>query len=144
MVKSRMKSAVSQYSSVSVNSGVEGATPHRLVQMLMEGALDKIAAAKGHMLRGEMAEKGRFISWAISIISGLQSSLDMEAGGEISHNLDSLYDYMVRRLGESSVSDNPDILDEVTSLLLEVKGAWDVMPENIKNVSSGDMASNLG
>lgn len=67
--------------------------------MLMAGALDKIATAKGHMLHENMSEKGRHISWAISIISGLQSSLDMESGGEVSANLDNLYDYMVRRLG---------------------------------------------
>ncbi|MCW8907953.1 MAG: flagellar export chaperone FliS [Sedimenticola sp.] len=131
MVKSRLKSALTQYNSVSVNSGIEDATPHRLVQMLMEGALDKIAAAKGHMVRNEPAEKGRFISWAISIISGLQSSLDMEAGGELSRNLDDLYDYMVRRLGEAGANNDPAILDEVSSLLLEVKSAWDVIPSEL-------------
>ncbi|MCW8950368.1 MAG: flagellar export chaperone FliS [Sedimenticola sp.] len=135
MVKSRMKSALSHYKSVSVSSGVESATPHRLVQMLMEGALDKIAAAKGHMLRNEPADKGRFISWAISIISGLQSSLDMEAGGELSRNLDDLYDYMVRRLGESGAQNDPSILDEVSSLLLEVKSAWDVIPSQLDTES---------
>jgi len=132
MVKSRANSALLQYQSVSVASGVEDATPHRLVQMLLEGALDKIAAAKGHMLRDEIGEKGRFVSWAISIISGLQSSLDMEGGGEISRNLDSLYDYMVRRLGETAVTNDPAVLDEVTSLLLEIKSAWDVIPEQLE------------
>lgn len=133
MVKSRAKSALSQYKSISVTSGVENATPHRLVQMLMEGALDKIAAAKGHMLRNEIADKGRHISWAISIISGLQSSLDMEAGGELSRNLDDLYDYMVRRLGESGANNDPAILDEVSSLLVEVKSAWDVIPRQLES-----------
>jgi len=126
-----MKSALSQYQSVSVKSGIEDATPHRLVQMLMEGALDKIAAAKGHMVRNEPADKGRYISWAISIVSGLQSSLDMESGGELSRNLDDLYDYMVRRLGEAGAQNDPAILDEVSSLLLEVKSAWDVIPSQL-------------
>jgi len=131
MVKSRINSALSQYQSVSVSSGVEDATPHRLIQMLMEGALDKIATAKGHMLHNEPAEKGRHISWAISIISGLQSSLDMDNGGDLSRNLDDLYDYMVRRLGEASAKDDPAILDEIISLLVEVKGAWDVIPQQL-------------
>ncbi|MCW8890211.1 MAG: flagellar export chaperone FliS [Sedimenticola sp.] len=131
MAKSRVNSALSQYKSVSVSSGIEDATPHRLVQMLMEGALDKISAAKGHMLRGELAEKGRFISWAISIISGLQSSLNMDAGGDLSRNLDDLYDYMVRRLGEAGAKNDPAILDEISSLLLEVKSAWDVIPTQL-------------
>jgi len=134
MVKSKINSALSQYQSVSVSSGVEDATPHRLIQMLMEGALDKIATAKGHMLHGELAEKGQHISWGISIISGLQSSLDMEAGGEISANLDDLYDYMVRRLGEAGATNDPAILDEITSLLIEVKSAWDVIPRQLSVV----------
>jgi len=131
MVKSRINSALSEYKSVSVTSGVEDATPHRLIQMLMEGALDKISTAKGYMLHNNMSEKGRHISWAISIISGLQSSLDMKAGGEISANLDNLYDYMVRRLGLAGASNDAAILDEVSSLLLEVKSAWDVIPRQL-------------
>jgi len=131
MVKSKIHNALSQYQSVSVSTGIENATPHRLIQMLMEGALDKIAAAKGHILHGEMAKKGRHIGWAISIISGLQSSLDMEKGGEISTNLHNLYDYMIRRLGEAGRSNDPQILDEVTSLMLEVKSAWDVIPSRL-------------
>ncbi|MCP4285677.1 MAG: flagellar export chaperone FliS [Gammaproteobacteria bacterium] len=135
MVKSRINSALSEYASVSVTSRIEDATPHRLIQMLMEGALDKIATAKGHMLHKNMSEKGRHISWAISIISGLQSSLDMEAGGEISANLDNLYDYMVRRLGQAGASNDTEILDEVSSLLLEVKSAWDVIPRQLASES---------
>lgn len=133
MARPRINSALSQYKSISISSAIENATPHRLVQMLMAGALEKIAAAKGRMLYADHAEKGRQISWAISIISGLQSSLDMEAGGEISRNLDNLYDYMVRRLGEAGASNDPNILDEVTSLLSEVKSAWDAIAETMHN-----------
>ncbi len=130
MANPALNTALSHYRNVSTATGVEEATPHRLIQMLLEGALDKIAAARGHMLHGDKAEKGRHISWAISIISGLQASLDMERGGEISQNLDALYDYMVRRLGEAGAKDDPALLDEVASLLQEVKGAWEqISPE---------------
>ena len=132
MVKSRISDALSSYKSISVSSAVEDATPHRLIQMLMEGALDKIATAKGYMLHHNAAEKGRHISWAISIISGLQASLDKEAGGEISANLDDLYDYMVRRLGQAGATNSPEILDEITALLVEVKSAWEVIPRQIE------------
>ena len=135
MNRSRINSALSQYNNVSVTGGVEDATPHRLIQMLMEGALDKIATAKGHMLHHNLAEKGRHISWAISIIGGLQNSLDMKAGGEISANLDNLYDYMIRRLGQAGASNDPAILDEVSILLIEVKSAWDVLPKQLTSDS---------
>ncbi len=119
-----------QYNSMAVKSVVEDGSPHRLVQMLFDGALGKIAVAKGHMDRGEIAEKGRHISWAISIVEGLRSSLDMDKGGDIASNLNDLYDYMKRRLLEANMTNDPAILDEVSSLLREIKDAWDaIAPE---------------
>lgn len=129
------KRGLHQYGKVAVGSEVDYASPHRLIQMLMEGALDKIATAKGFMVRDETAAKGEHISWAISIIGGLQGSLDMEAGGEIAQNLDNIYSYMAKRLTEANLHDDASGLDEVMSLLLEIKGAWDVMPEGVKKTS---------
>ncbi len=133
MSNSRMNVALSHYRNVSAATGVEGASPHRLIQMLLEGALEKIAAARGHMRHGDMAEKGRHIGWAISIISGLQSSLDLERGGELSRNLDALYDYMVRRLGEAGARNDEAVLDEVSRLLLQIKEAWDAIPARLES-----------
>ena len=126
MVKPR--GVINVYSQVGVSSGVEQASPHRLIQMLMDGAIEKVAMAKGFMEREETALKGSHISWAISIIEGLRASLDKSAGGEIADNLDDLYDYMVRRLVRSNAENNMDMLDEVLSLLRSVKGAWDEIP----------------
>jgi flagellar biosynthetic protein FliS len=69
------KRGAQQYGKVAVGSEVNFASPHRLVQMLMEGALEKIAIAKGHMARREYEAKGKHINWAISIINGLRGSL---------------------------------------------------------------------
>ncbi len=125
-------SAVQQYNTVSVSSGVESASPHRLIQMLMLGALEKINTAKGHMVRGEVSSKGGNISWAISIIDGLRASLDLNTGGEIAQNLDDLYDYMTRRLARANIEGDVDILDEVASLLHSIKASWDEVPARIE------------
>ena len=120
-----------KYNKMAVQTGVDSGSPHRLVQMLFEGALEKIAVAKGHLKRGAIPEKGRHISWAISIIEGLRASLDMERGGEIAGNLNDLYDYMKRRLLEANLASDPALLDEVASLLREIKDAWDaIAPES--------------
>ena len=124
---------LNQYRQVGTQSGVASASPHRLIQMLMEGALEKINLAKGYMQRGETALKGSHISWAISIIDGLRMSLDKEAGGEIAQNLDDLYDYMGRRLAEANLDNNEDILNEVSGLIVEIKSAWDAVPEMLHN-----------
>lgn len=132
MSYSKRRGGLAQYGSVATESEIGFASPHRLVQMLMEGALDKIATAKGHILRKEFEGKSRHITWAMSIINGLRSSLDPASGGEIAANLDDLYGYMVRRLIDANASNDVGILDEVSGLLVEIKGAWDAMPEDVR------------
>lgn len=128
MSYANMRNAIHEYAKVGAHSGVEAADPHRLIQMLMEGALDKVAAARGHMGRNQIAEKGVSISWAISIIDGLRVSLDMQTGGELVENLHALYLYMMERLLEANVKNDPALLDEVAALINEIKGAWDTIP----------------
>ena len=125
-------SALDQYNKVGVHGGVDSASPHRLIQMLMEGVLDKIAIAKGHMQQGNIAEKGAHISWAISIVDGLKVSLDQSAGGEIASNLDALYEYMQQQLLQANIDNNPALLDEVSKLMLTIKDGWDNIPEEYR------------
>lgn len=120
--------ALRQYQDVGARSAVEEASPHRLVQMLMDGALSQIAAASGYISRNETARKGAAIGQAVSIIGGLQGSLDMEKGGDIAVNLDRLYDYMTRRLTEANLENDVAKLQEVHGLLAEIKSAWDQLP----------------
>jgi flagellar protein FliS len=127
------KDMLNQYRQVGAQSGVASASPHRLIQMLMEGALEKINLAKGYMQRGETALKGSHISWAISIIDGLRMSLDKEQGGEVAQNLDDLYDYMGRRLAEANLKNSVEMLDEVAGLLTEIKSAWDSVPSLLQD-----------
>jgi flagellar protein FliS len=127
-------SAIQQYKKLGVSSDIDSASPHRLIQMLMEGALEKISLAKSYMQDGKLGPKAQHITWAISIIDGLRISLDKDSGGDIAQNLEALYDYMARRLVDANVKNDIALLDEVTSLLLEVKGAWDAIPEEAKNV----------
>lgn len=120
------------YANVSVHSGVNSASPHRLVQMLIDGALDRIATAKGCLQRGQVAAKGQQISTAISIVGGLRASLDMDAGQEIARNLHELYTYMERRLFEANLKNDPEILDEVSGLIRQIKEAWDAIANQVE------------
>ncbi len=117
-----------EYAQVKTHSGVAYATPHRLVQMLFEGALDKIASAKGHMMRGDLAQKAGQISATVAILDGLRMSLDKSAG-EIAQNLDDLYDYMERQLLRANYENAVPLLDEVSALLAEIKSAWDAIAD---------------
>ena len=104
------------------------ADPHQLIVMLMDGALDRIAKAKGSLLQNQHSEKGKHISHTITIISGLSECLDMDTGGDLSSNLADLYDYMNRQLLQANLKNDAKFLDEVSSLLNEIKGAWIAIP----------------
>ncbi|MBN8735156.1 MAG: flagellar export chaperone FliS [Xanthomonadales bacterium] len=125
--------AIHQYSRVRTHGGVETASPHQLTAMLFDGALSRIASARGHMERGEIAAKGECISRSIDIIGGLRSSLDLGRGGELAERLDSLYDYMERRLLHANLHDDACALDEVSDLLRPIREAWAGIPAELRN-----------
>ncbi|MCE6980674.1 flagella export chaperone FliS [Pseudomonas frederiksbergensis] len=119
--------ALRQYQKIGAQAQTSEASPHRLVQMLMEGGLDRIAQAKGAMERKDVANKGVLIGKAIGIIGGLREGLDLEKQAESVSELDSLYAYMMKRLAEANLRTDPKILDEVTDLLRTVKDGWDAI-----------------
>jgi flagellar protein FliS len=123
--------ALKQYQKLGIESEVSHASPHRLIQLLFEGALGRLAAAQGAIERGDVAVKGEMLGKAIGIIGGLRSSLDMDAG-ELSERLDQLYEYINLRLLEASTQNNIDKVTEVIQLLKTVKSGWDeISPQSI-------------
>ena len=135
--------AMKQYAQVGAQSNVLGASPHRLIQMLMNGALEKMNLAKAALGRGQIGEKAQLITLSINIIDGLRLSLDLERGGAIAQNLDDLYDYMVRRLVHANAENNLDMIDEVASLLREIKNAWEAIPDQAKSAIPSPGADRL-
>jgi flagellar protein FliS len=120
------KTGANAYAKVGLETGVVAASPHKLILMLLEGAMTAITNAAVHMQAREIEKKGNAISKAIMIIeNGMRASLDKNAGGEIAISLDSLYDYMGRRLMIANLNNDPAILKEVHGLLADIKSAWD-------------------
>ena len=122
--------ALRQYQQMSAHSGVMDATPHRLIQMLLDGALTRILSAKGALKQNNTAKKGEQIGSAISIIEGLKASLDFEKGGEISKNLDALYEYINHILLQANSKSDESLLDEAGKLLSQIKMGWDSIDPN--------------
>lgn len=119
------RSAAKAYANVGLETGVVTASPHQLICMLFDGALAAIVKAKYHIERHEISDKGQAISKAIMIIdSGLRGGLNLEDGGELAQTLDSLYSYMSQRLMQANLQNNPVLLDEVHTLLGDLKSAW--------------------
>lgn len=125
--------AMNQYKQVGVQAAVGNADPHTLIQMLIDGAIERLNMAKLHMKQNNIAQKGENISRAISIIDGLRTSLDMEKGGEIAVNLESLYDYMQRQLLAANLENKSENIDEVLSLMNEIRSGWTAIPQDVRN-----------
>ncbi|GFM49485.1 MULTISPECIES: flagellar export chaperone FliS [Pseudomonas] len=118
--------ALRQYQKIGSQAQTSEASPHRLVQMLMEGGLDRIAQAKGAMARKDIPNKCVFIGKAIGIVGGLREGLDLENDPTLVRQ-DSLYHYMMKRLAEANAKNDEKMLDEVAGLLITVKEGWDAI-----------------
>lgn len=116
-----------QYRAVDAYGAASASDRMQLVLRLMQGALDRIATARGHMRRNEPARKGEELGRAVRMIEGLRSCLDHEAGGEIAANLAALYEYMTRRLTQANLRNDVHALDEVADLLDEIRSGWEQM-----------------
>lgn len=112
------------YRAVDLESQVTEADGHRLVQLLFDGAIERIQAAKTALEAGNLVRKGELIGKAVTILGGLRETLDFEAGGELAENLDLLYGYMQKRLLEAHVKNQPEGLAEVIGLLQPLADAW--------------------
>ncbi len=132
-----------EYSQVGLQTEVMEADPHKLIQLLLEGALTRLAMAKKFIEEKNYESRNEKIGSAIDIICALQESLDHERGGDISSNLERLYDYMTRRLFDANRLNDQEIVNEVMSLLLEIKVGWEGIREGyVELKSQGKVALN--
>ncbi len=120
------------YQTVASHGGVAASDPHGLILMLLDGALERIAAARGYMANRVLAEKGQLIGRAVAIVDELRVSVDPTQGGELAQNLIALYDYIGRQLMRANAENRVDVLDEVSGLLHEIRTAWIAIPQEAR------------
>lgn len=118
-----------KYAAIHTESAIDDASPHKLIQMLMNGFLMRVNAAKGAIERKDYQEKSIQISKAVGILGGLIGGLDLEKGGELAANLNNLYDYMNTQLLKASAENDTAILDEINGLMNQIQSAWNAIPE---------------
>ena len=127
--------SLKKYQQANKNMAKE-ATPYQLVAMLLQKLLDNIATAKGAITQNNYEKKGTELSNALAIVGVLQGSIDFEQGGDVSQNLNALYKYCAEKIVEASSTNNIELLNEVSQILLPIKSGWDDIPqENQEQVS---------
>lgn len=113
------------YSAVGAVSGVEDASPHKLVGLLLGAVQSEIAAARGAIARRDVPEKCRAIGHALRIVDeGLLAPLDMARGGVLARNLHDLYQYIVARLTAANVHTDDAALAEAGRLISTISEGW--------------------
>lgn len=103
---------------------IRTASPEMIIVKLYEGTMRFIRVAKDAHDGDRLEERGNAISRALAIVAELQQSLNMEAGGEISRNLDSLYVFVSDRLLEANLKGTTDALDDAHGVIQELHQAW--------------------
>ena len=121
------RKGISEYQAVSM-AHTETRDPHELVKLLFIGLTDRIAMARAALEKGDRAARAVAVTKAQKILFGLRDSLDFEAGGELALNLDSLYDYCLRRLVKAHAREDDEIFVEVMDLMVSIREAWKEIP----------------
>lgn len=128
MTKQGMAGKLGAYRDVGVVGSVEDADPQKLILLMMDGALESMTRARGHLERGEIPQKADALSKAVTLVDSLRAFLDHEQGGELAASLEQLYDYLVRRLTAANAGNRDELIIESGELLRSIRDAWAQMP----------------
>lgn len=116
--------ALHQYQAVNAQTSVVDVDRHQLIQLLFDGAIERINMAKARINAKDFEGKNRLINKSIEIVSGLRGFLDLEKGHELSQNLFDLYVYCEHKLFQANVKNDVALLDEVLGHLKTVQEGW--------------------
>ncbi|MCY9827487.1 flagellar export chaperone FliS [Vibrio chagasii] len=134
-----MRGSLQAYKKVSVDSQLTAASPHKIVQMLMAGAIERLIQGKAAMQAGNIPVKGERLGKALDIIISLRSCLSMDDGGDIAKNLDQLYEFMITQISAANHKNDPQTIDDVIDIIREIKSAWDQIPNEYHNLTSAEV-----
>ncbi len=120
--------AIEDYANGSATSRALVADKVALIQMLFDGLVDSLASAMGHLEHSAIEPKCQALTRASRIVVGLKGALDHSQGGDLSRNLDELYDYALRRIMQGNLKNDLEAVKEVHSLMSEIRQAWKQVP----------------
>lgn len=124
-MQSRFGAARNSYQNIDLSSRIEGASPHRLVAILFDELLKALDAMAAAAQRGDRGQLGVRQSRALSILHGLESSLDMQSGGEVAQSLALIYGEARRLTLVAGREGDAEQVMKVRAMLEEISSAWD-------------------
>ncbi len=126
-MNSGRQNALRAYGAVGAHSQTVNADPHRLTLLLLNNVLERIAAIKGHLQRGEIAEKCVQVDKLSLVITELADTLNMEKGGEVAQMLKRTYEVSLMQLTQAHAGNAPEGFEQIAVTFRELKGAWEAI-----------------
>ena len=114
----------SNYQNAYKKASVNTLDQNKLIIMLYDGAIKNSSFAVEHMKSGEIEKVHNCLIKAKNIVTELMATLNMEQGGDIAKNLQSLYSYMFSQLIEANMEKKIEPIIVVIDLLKELRAAW--------------------
>ena len=120
--------ALSQYGKIKNDTQTMYASPHQLMLMLFDGAIEAMSFTIGAIQNNNLELRSKQSTRSITIINGMRECLDMETGGELADNLYSLYQYMTKELFKASFKNDVDTIKNIQTMLKDIRGSWEKIP----------------
>ena len=105
----------------------------KLIIMLYDGAIKNASFAVEHMKSGQIEKVHDCLIKTKNIVTELMATLNMDRGGDIAKNLQSLYSYMFSQLIEANMNKKTEPVVIVIDLLKELRAAWTQINSKKKN-----------
>jgi len=119
---------------------VAGAGPLELVLLSYEALFKSLGRTRIAIMAGDMCAEAESTGKSMEALIELSSSLNMQEGGEVAENLAALYVYMMNRLTSGLCSKSTEHVDEVLTLIQELREGWMALsvqsnrPESVSRV----------
>lgn len=113
------------------------ASPAELRLMLIDGAIKFARLGREGLANKDYEQVYNGLSQAKSIILELINGMRPEIDPELCNRLSGLYTYMYRRLLDASLEKEPEICDEVISLLEYDRETWIMLMEKLAEEEKG-------
>jgi flagellar protein FliS len=125
-------SALSQYGKIKDDTQTMYASPHQLMLMLFDGALEAMSLTIAAIQNKNFELRSKQNTRSITIINGMRECLDMDAGGELAENLYSLYEYMAQELFRASFKNDAETVRNIQTMLKDIRGSWEKIPIDMR------------
>ncbi|ACA44866.1 flagellar export chaperone FliS [Clostridium botulinum] len=106
------------------NNSVNFASKDQLLLMLMDGAVKFSKIGKQSILDKDIVKAHENLVKTQDIFYELMATLDVNQAGSWGKQLMSIYEFIVRRLGEANIKKDTEIMDEVIPLIEDIRDIW--------------------